>query len=154
MHHMIPKLLGMHVHQDEVACMFTGMRLHVAPETQACTSNVKVTLSGQMSKWEMLYRTVPYPTRISTMHQVTQYTCSWWGSVSRTRPRPESQCKVTLRGQRSKWVPLIGLYLMSSSHLNHASLDYQVTRHTSSPWRCDIWHTRHRPVPQRSMSHL
>ena len=56
MHHIIPKLLGAHVHYDELIC-----------GTQN-TSKFKVTLRGQRSKLVLFNRTVPRPAHTLTMH--------------------------------------------------------------------------------------
>ena len=59
MHHRIPKLLGTHVHPNEVTCAY---------KTQAITSKVNVTLRGQRSKWVLFGRTVPCPAHILTIY--------------------------------------------------------------------------------------
>ena len=94
------------------------MRRRIAHNTQACTSNVKVTLRGQRSKLELFDRSVPCPACISTMHhriykKLGTNVHHGWGGVLRTRPRPElkmSRSHLHVKGWNEYY--LKGMYLV------------------------------------------
>ena len=129
--------------QRNLAQTFTMLRRRVTHKTQACTTNVKVTLRGQNENcliW--LYLVLPtsimhhrIPKLLGTHVYHDEVTCG------------TQDTGLYLKGQGQTWRSNIEMR-------NHASQNSQVTGHTCSPWWGDMWRTRQRPVTGRFRSHL